>query len=61
MALCTHANGQAEVSNKVLIEILEKMEDNLSDWHRLLSKMLWAYRTSKRRVTAMSPFSLTHG
>lgn len=29
MLLCTHAKGQAEVSNEVLIEILEKMEDNL--------------------------------
>ena len=45
------ANGQAEASNKVLINILEKMlENNPRDWHIILSKTLWAYRTSKRGV-----------
>ena len=41
------AKGQAEASNKVLIGILEKiLEENLRDWHRILSKTLWAYKTS---------------
>ena len=54
--------GQAEASNKVLINILEKMlEDNLIDWHKILSKTLWAYRTSKRDSTGISPYSLTYG
>ena len=36
-------NGQEEASNKVLISILEKMlEDNPKDWHRILSKTVWA-------------------
>ena len=35
------ANGQAEASNKVLINILEKMlEDNPRDWHKILSETL---------------------
>ena len=56
------ANGQAEASNKVLISILEKMlEDNPRDWHRILSETLWAYRTSKRSATGVSPFFLTYG
>ena len=56
------ANGQAEASNKVLINILEKMlEDNLRDWHKILSKTLWAYRTSKRDSIGVSPYSLTYG
>ncbi|XP_015571051.1 uncharacterized protein LOC107260821 [Ricinus communis] len=56
------ANGQAEASNKILIRILEKMlEDNLRDWPRILFETLWAYRTSKRSSTSMSPFFLTYG
>ena len=52
------ANGQAEASNKVFIGILKKMlEENLKDWHRILSETLWAYRTSKRRSTGVSIFS----
>ncbi|XP_073138754.1 uncharacterized protein [Henckelia pumila] len=36
-------NGQAESSDKVLIQILQKMmEDNPRDWPRLLSETLWA-------------------
>ena len=46
----------------MLIGILEKMlEENLRDWHRILSETLWAYRTSKRSFTSLSPFSLTYG
>ena len=42
-------NRQGETSNKVLIGILEKMqENNLRDWHMILSETLWAYRTSKK-------------
>ena len=56
------ANGQAEASNKIIIGILEKMlEDNPRDWPRILSKTLWAYRTSKREATGTSPFALTFG
>ena len=56
------ANGQAEASNKVLINIMEKMlEDNPRDWHNILSETLWAYRTSKRDSTGVSPYSLTYG
>ena len=56
------ANGQAKASNKVLINILEKMlEDNPRDWHRILSETLWAYRTYKRDSTGVSLYSLTYG
>ena len=55
------ANGQVEDSNKVLIRILEKiLEDNLRDWHKILSETLWAYRTSKRDSIGVSPYSLTY-
>ena len=49
-------NGQAEASNKVLINIPEKMrKDNPRDWHKILSETLWAYRTSKRDSIRVSP------
>ena len=55
-------NGQIEASNKVLINILEKMlEDNPRDWHKILFETLWAYRTSKRDSTWVSPYSLIYG
>ena len=37
------------------------MEENPRDWHRLLSETLWAYRTSKRCATGVSPYSLVYG
>ena len=56
------ANGQTKASNKVLINILEKMlEDNPRDWHIILFETLWAYRTSKRDSIGVSPYSLTYG
>ena len=55
-------NRQAKASNKVLISILEKMlEDNPRDWHKILSKTLWAYRTSKRDFIGISLYSRTYG
>ena len=56
------ANRKVKASNKVLIGILEKMpEENPKDCHRILSKTLWAYKTSKRSSTRVSLFSLTYG
>ena len=37
------------------------LEDNPRDFHIILSKTLWAYRTSKRDSTKVSPYSLTYG
>ncbi|XP_059671031.1 uncharacterized protein LOC132316572 [Cornus florida] len=55
-------NGQAESSNKTLKGIIEKMvEDNPRVWHELLSEALWAYRTSQRSSTGVTPFMLTYG
>ncbi|XP_024164578.1 uncharacterized protein LOC112171663 [Rosa chinensis] len=56
------ANGQAEATNKVPIQIMDKMiQENPRDWHNLLSETLWAYRTSKRSATGTTPFALTYG
>ncbi|XP_059629569.1 uncharacterized protein LOC132272434 [Cornus florida] len=56
------ANGQAESSNKILIEIIEKMiKDKPRRWHETLSEALWAYRNSKRTGTGVTPYMLTYG
>ncbi|GKV15421.1 hypothetical protein SLEP1_g26217 [Rubroshorea leprosula] len=56
------ANGQAEASNRIVINLLEKMvDDNPRRWHELLSDTIWAYRTSQRSSTKVTPFSLTYG
>ncbi|KAI5338851.1 hypothetical protein L3X38_018123 [Prunus dulcis] len=56
------ANGQAESSNKVIINIIRKMlEKNPKQWHEKLSETLYAYRTSKREATGMTPYALTYG
>ena len=60
--LYAKANGQLEASNKVLIGILEKLQEkNPKDWHRILLDTLWAYRISKRSSTGVNLFSLTYG
>ncbi|GKU85795.1 hypothetical protein SLEP1_g417 [Rubroshorea leprosula] len=37
------------------------VDDNPRRWHELLSDTLWAYRTSQRSSTKVTPFSLTYG
>ncbi|XP_059663476.1 uncharacterized protein LOC132309146 [Cornus florida] len=37
------------------------VEDNPRVWHELLSEALWAYRTSQRSSTGVTPFMLTYG
>ncbi|XP_059639352.1 uncharacterized protein LOC132281693 [Cornus florida] len=55
-------NGQAEASNKVVIEIIEKMiKDKPRRWHEALSEALWAYRNSKRTSTGTTPYRLMFG
>ncbi|XP_059630013.1 uncharacterized protein LOC132272978 [Cornus florida] len=55
-------NGQAEASNKVVIEIIEKMiKDKPRRWHETLSEAFWAYRNSKRTSTGTTPSRLTFG
>ena len=56
------ANGQAEETNKTVINIVEKMvKEKPRNWDTLLFKALWAYRTSKRSSIGVTPFMLTYG
>ncbi|KAF7129974.1 hypothetical protein RHSIM_Rhsim10G0182100 [Rhododendron simsii] len=55
-------NGQAESTNRTLVNIIEKMvEDNPRAWHELLSEALWAYRTSNKEATNVTPYMLVYG
>ncbi|XP_059064237.1 uncharacterized protein LOC131856454 [Cryptomeria japonica] len=55
-------NGQAESSNKNLINIMRKLvSENFRDWHKKLHEALWADQTSPKRAIGMSPFELVYG
>ncbi|CAL8990807.1 unnamed protein product [Prunus brigantina] len=55
-------NGQAEASNKVILDCLKKrVEGAKGKWVDELPGVLWAYRTTKRRSTGETPFSLAYG
>jgi hypothetical protein len=58
----TQANGQAESSNRTLINLIKKkISDNPKHWHKILSEALWAHRISKHSATKVSPFELVYG
>jgi len=57
-------NGQAELTNRVLLNGLKKKKKEVKEakleWVKLLNKTLWAYRTTKKTSTRESPFLLTY-
>ncbi|KAI5323387.1 hypothetical protein L3X38_032459 [Prunus dulcis] len=55
-------NGQAEASNKVILDCLKKrLEGAEGKWVDEIPGVLWAYRTTKRRSTSETPFFLAYG
>ena len=56
------SNGQAEATNKAIVNGLKKRLDGPKGrWAKELPKVLWAYQTTPRRSTGETPFSLTYG
>ncbi|XP_075665914.1 uncharacterized protein LOC142635678 [Castanea sativa] len=55
-------NGQAKATNRVLLRILSKMvHEYEGGWTKHLLETLWAYRSSSKTATGLSPFSLVYG
>ncbi|CAM8890495.1 unnamed protein product [Rhodiola kirilowii] len=55
-------NGQAEISNREIKGILEKMVGpSRKDWSQRLDEALWAYRTAYKTPIGTSPFRLVYG
>nr|XP_023886865.1 uncharacterized protein LOC111998971 [Quercus suber] len=55
-------NGQAEVRNKVIVNGLKKrLEGAKGRWTEKLHNILWAYRTTLRRSTSKTHYSMTYG
>ncbi|KAG7557044.1 Integrase catalytic core [Arabidopsis suecica] len=55
-------NGQAKASNKTILSNLkERLNARKGGWYDELQPVLWAYRTTPRRATGETPFSLVYG
>ena len=55
-------NGQAESINKVIVSRLKKRLDDVKGrWVEELPHNLWMYRTTPRRSTRETPFSMSYG
>ncbi|CAM8910841.1 unnamed protein product [Rhodiola kirilowii] len=64
MSTASHpqSNGQAEISNREIKGILEKMvKPARKDWSQRLDEALWAYRTAYKTPIGTSPFRLVYG
>ena len=54
-------NGQVEVVNKVILNGLKKrLDDAKGKWVEELPHVLWTYRTTPRKSTGETPFSMTY-
>ena len=56
------SNGQAKATNKTIVNGLKRrLEGAKGRWAEELPNVLWAYRTTPRRSTRETSFSLTYG
>ena len=55
-------NGQVEAVNKFIVNGLKKrLDDAKGKWVEELPHVLWTYKTTPRRSTGETPFSMTYG
>ena len=55
-------NGQVETVNKVIVNGLKKrLDDAKGKWVEELPHVLWTYRTTPRKSTGDTPFSMMFG
>ena len=55
-------NGNVEAVNKVIMnELKKRLDDAKGEWVEELPYVLWTYRTTPRRSTGETPFSMTYG
>ncbi|KAA3461425.1 RNA-directed DNA polymerase [Gossypium australe] len=54
-------NRAVEAADKNIKKIVGKMTETYKDWHEKLPFALYAYRTSVRTSTGVTPFSLVYG
>ena len=55
------SNGQAEATNKSIVNGLKKrLDDSKGRWTEELTSVLWAYQTTLRRSTEEIPFLMTY-
>ena len=56
------SNGQAEISNREINQILEKVVNTRrKDWSPKLDEALWVYRSIYKTPLGMSPYKLVFG
>jgi transposase InsO family protein len=55
------ANGQAEAFNKIMIKLIQKIDQKPRRWHSVLSEAPWAYRMAPHGATKTSPYELVYG
>ena len=62
MSYHPQTNGQAEVTNRGIKRILEKIiGQNWKDWSDKLDDALWAFRTAYKTPIGTTPFKLVYG